>query len=702
MVLTVACTEALKTALAQSSVEPLVRVVLTHGATTYTYDRTGILSADELQEPYSHTAELVLDNADGEFTSKDLRGYQAVIGWGAVTFAGFEYCDSPPLRVVRQELVSEQGKLTCRLVCIGIPDQLAEDRASGAYVPDTSDSTVLQSLISSILAGTLSCYSHCSALSCQWDATDSLATTYKPKDGFRVYTNGSRLAALRRLLDFTNCVMRVEDDGKLHLFVPTTSGTSYDHEFSLAAGSHAFFQKAGRRTLVIPNRVEVHSPEDAAVSVSGSATDATSYALLPKVQYQVAAVGSTTEANNVAAAILSKYQLQTPVAKLTVPLTPAVRPLDYVKVTDARMRDSATGNVGLVRHRWAAGGYGKRYTWQTDIELGGWASVRSLANRLEVYPTPQGYDRLARLSVKDLEAQNIRADNIVLEWLEADGDVDLSKIGDTLDHLPDGPTYSKLRSTNISSGNILLSSLVQVKTGDSSRWYSVGYIEIDADTGLTISGQDLIFEYGTEEHYIYPSDGELDLMSETGCDFRFLNGPIKLSCDMDPKSDGEYDLGMTSYRYDDIYCDDLHVTNEPWDHEDDLALVRGIKADSKDASKYDRASIPLMLKASHRKAEKVAKRAARLDRDDEELRAKLLGAAENETRPEKKSMLLARRDRVGKDRDAKLALYDASLDDDTTLSVGNSLGLLFGSIRQLADHVDALAARLSTLEKGTS
>ena len=191
-------------------------------------------------------------------------------------------------------------------------------------------------------------------------------------------------------------------------------------------------------------------------------------------------------------------------------------------------------------------------------------------------------------------------------------------------------------------------------------------------------------------------------MSETGCDFRFLNGPIKLSCDMDPKSDGEYDLGMTSYRYDDIYCDDLHVTNEPWDHEDDLALVRGIRADAKDAKKYARSSIPPMLKASHRKVEKVARRAARLDRDDDDLRQKLLEAAEKETRPEKKAMLLARRDRVGSDREAQLAHYEASLDDDTTLSVGNSLGLLFGAVRQLADQLDALAGRLDAIEKGPS
>ena len=142
------------------------------------------------------------------------------------------------------------------------------------------------------------------------------------------------------------------------------------------------------------------------------------------------------------------------------------------------------------------------------------------------------------------------------------------------------------------------------------------------------------------------------------------------------------------------------VTNEPWDHEDDLALVRAIRADPQDGRKYDRATIPPMLKASHRKDEKVEKRRQRIHRDDEELRAILQQAAGRETRPEKKAQLLARRDRVGSNRQARIARYGASLNDDSTLSVGNTVGLLIGSVRQLADVVDALSARLDVLEKG--
>ncbi len=349
-----------------------------------------------------------------------------------------------------------------------------------------------------------------------------------------------------------------------------------------------------------------------------------------------------------------------------------------------------------------AGPRGKGRTpciWQTDIELGGWSSVRSLANRLEVYPTPQGYERLGRLSVKDLEAENIRAGSIVLEWLTEAGAVDLSKIGDTLDHLPDGSTYAKLKSTSISAGNILLSSAVQVKTGTNSKWYDVGYIAIDSDVGLTIGGQDLIFAYGTQKHYVYPSTDELDIMSASGCDIRFLNGPVKLSCHMDPKTDDAYDLGYSSRRFGAVFCHDLYVSNEPWDEVDDLALVRGIRADAAKSGAYDRATIPPMLKASHRRDEKLQRRTEQIDRDDEEIRAILDDAIAREKRPEKRDELAAARAEVGKDRQSRIDRYAESLDDDRTISLGNSVGLLFGAVKQLADMVDALSARIQALKR---
>jgi len=681
-------TAALDAALRQRVITPRVRLELTRGAQSFSFDQSRVLAAEETREPYRHAAEFLLHNADGALNATDLRGFRAIIGWGAQTATGAEYVYSPPLTVMRHETISEPGLLACRLLCHGLPEGLAEDRASGAYRPDSGSTETVKTLIEQVLSAALPCYGHCAATPYAWDGTDALATSYRPRDGFRVYLNGSRLAAVRRLLDFTTCAMRVEPDGKLRLFPVAAAGGAVAHEFSLASGGHAFLRRSGGRTLVLPNRVIVRTPEDWPVMYTGVATDTESYALLPRVQHQVAAADSTAQATLLAQAILSKYVLQAPAATLTVPLAPQVQVLDRVRVTDERQGDAVTGNVGLLCHRWSAGRNGAPPRWETRLELGGWTSVRELANRLEVYPTPQGYERLGRLSVKDLEAENIRAGNIRLEWLKETGAVDLSRIGDTLDHLNDGATYARMRSTNISAGNILLSSAVQVKTGANSDWYDVGYVNIDADVGITISGQDLVFAYGSQRHYIYPSSSELDIMSASGCDIHFLNGPVKLSCHMDPKSDDTYDLGYSSRRYGAVYCHDLYVSNKPWDDVDDLALVRAIRPDAKDGSRFDGTSLPPMLKPGYKREEKLRRREQQLDRDDDEVRAMLDQALTQEKRPEKRAELQAARAEVGKDRQQRLDRYAESLDDDRCLSVGDSVALLFGAVRQLADLVD--------------
>lgn len=69
----------------------------------------------------------------------------------------------------------------------------------------------------------LACFNHTQKYDVVFDGTDDLINNYKPADGFRIYQRGSRLAALKRLLQFTKCVMRFESDGNIHIFVPTTS-----------------------------------------------------------------------------------------------------------------------------------------------------------------------------------------------------------------------------------------------------------------------------------------------------------------------------------------------------------------------------------------------------------------------------------------------------------------------------------------------
>lgn len=73
--------------------------------------------------------------------------------------------------------------------------------------------------------------------------------------------------------------------------------------------AHPFFTKAYRNALILPNRIQVNTPEDADTAYSGRATDNTSYALIPKTRYEECAVISDAQAASMAEAILSKYRL---------------------------------------------------------------------------------------------------------------------------------------------------------------------------------------------------------------------------------------------------------------------------------------------------------------------------------------------------------------------------------------------------------
>ncbi|GAH09962.1 unnamed protein product, partial [marine sediment metagenome] len=112
---------------------------------------------------------------------------------------GEEYDACAPLWVIAQTFNSSPGKLDCTLSLIGIPNLIAEDKANASYIPDSDDTKSVKTLINAIIAKTLACYSHCAAYAVEWeDGYDNLADTYKPKDSFRIYVGGSRLAALRR------------------------------------------------------------------------------------------------------------------------------------------------------------------------------------------------------------------------------------------------------------------------------------------------------------------------------------------------------------------------------------------------------------------------------------------------------------------------------------------------------------------------
>ncbi|MFA5429919.1 MAG: hypothetical protein WC329_02020 [Candidatus Omnitrophota bacterium] len=482
-----------------------IKVVFTHGATTYTYEYERMLFCDHSEGDNSHSAVIELQNADHALDDIALKGYKAVISHGFITPAGKEVSAAAPLTVIDQRDSSAPGLLRHTLQCLGIPDDLKEDKANADYQHHKSSLKTPKALITEIMDGQpvaeelteaqetvdgyenlyagaligsgfratitntvtklafklkkygsptgnvqyrirdeegvgdlalvtvcdasaltttatwyeitfaaplemdaeinafvqfgggdednyvmvaknagaykegeqyvtinaagepyniysdegsvyrykyqyagISVFDHCESVGVEFDSEDSLIDTYLPQDAFRINEGEDRLTVIERLLFYTACYRNFKADAKMHVFVPVTSGTTYDSEYSLASG-HPFFNKSHRDALVIPNKIIVRSPKDSAIIYEGSATSAASYALKPKNEYKRMALESNAQGNSIAAAIIGRLEVNAQQGGASAPVNCGSELYDYIKVTDARQGDTRTGNLGTIR-----------------------------------------------------------------------------------------------------------------------------------------------------------------------------------------------------------------------------------------------------------------------------------------------------------------------------------------------------------------
>lgn len=381
-----ATTSTLLAAQKDDSVKRIAKVVFTKsGEDTQTFYGDRMLSVDHIEEPYNQKLTLVMSNYDQTFTNLNLKGYQCQMSYGATTSAGDEYSDTAPLWVIHNPLYSGPGKLFVTIIAYGQPNLLSRDQANDNFLPASDDGRTIKDLIGAILGDSettiLDCYDHCKLWNITWDAEDSLIDTHAPNDGFRIYYRGSRMNSIMRLINRTTNVYRFEDDGEIHIFVPTTTGTSYDSEYSRVEGEHQFYDKQIERAAVIPNYIVVASNPDDDDQYSGYATDGENEPWEVR-QYNRMKLASNAEATDIAEAILSKYTLQSQTGAATVPMNVFAEVWDYIKITDTREGDSIVGNIGkLVRKFNSTTG-----KWEMDIYLGGWTSIIPLWNDLETYP----------------------------------------------------------------------------------------------------------------------------------------------------------------------------------------------------------------------------------------------------------------------------------------------------------------------------
>jgi len=272
-----ALSDTLEAAQKQPDAEPLLKIVLSDSVDTYTYDTERILDLRDPEEPDSQTAEVLLENDDGVLTDLDLTAFEVVISKGFLTSEGEEYSAKAPLYVLAKQTYSTGGQNICRLSCCGIFNLMSADQANADYIQESDDDNTIKDLLKKI-AGSgvaiLDCFDECECYDIVFDSEDSLIDSFKPKDSFSIKEGESRLTAFNELLGYTGCVKRIQNDGKIHIFVPTTTGTSYDYVYyALKDYEHSCFEKTVRDRIVIPNYVLVHSHPTHEEQYSGFAKD---------------------------------------------------------------------------------------------------------------------------------------------------------------------------------------------------------------------------------------------------------------------------------------------------------------------------------------------------------------------------------------------------------------------------------------------
>lgn len=283
---------------------------------------------------------------------------------GSVTWemdgnTGDEYVPRSPLKVTGQEFISSETQLQCRLYLIGIPNQMAQDKAESAYTQESSDSQTCKTLITAIAAKTLTPYTNYTAVTYAFEPVstsyplgydDGIIDSFKPADYFSVSINENRDDKIQELLNYTKCKRRAGSDGAIHIFLPRTSGTTYDYEYRLYVSTyHTFFQKNLRNRFVNPNKEVVCSNPDHTPQYTGSATSATSYALAPKTHTTYRRLTSDAQAVLIAAAIIERNELNAERGSAVVPMNCGQEIFDYIKVTDSNEGTTRTGNVQYIQ-----------------------------------------------------------------------------------------------------------------------------------------------------------------------------------------------------------------------------------------------------------------------------------------------------------------------------------------------------------------
>lgn len=271
--------------------------------------------------------------------------------WVEVTLATPVYRESGEVRIVAQFQDGDASNYV--EVAYNSSSVLASEHLSHIYQGDWTDEGSYDAVYRYTYSATpLTVWNNYPPYGLVFDSEDDLIDSFIPADSFRINLNDNRLQKVKELLRYTDCVARAGSDGLIHIFVPTTSGTTYDYSYSLEQGRdfHNFFSKRFRRRVVSPNYITVKNHPSHDDSYTGFAKDASADLTdMREIRTYYLRATSNAQCTNLATAFLSKAQMAADKGSAVVPFVNfAQEEYDYVNFVDERAGDSRAGNIGFI------------------------------------------------------------------------------------------------------------------------------------------------------------------------------------------------------------------------------------------------------------------------------------------------------------------------------------------------------------------
>jgi len=152
---------------------------------------------------------------------------------------------------------------------------------------------------------------------------------------------------------------------------------------------------------------------------------------------------------------------------------------------------------------------------------------------------------------------------------------------DDMDDIANGSTYGKVRTTEISSGYLKLTS----NTVKSGKWYDESGVEIDATAGINILGTHITFKSpnGSSAGWILgDTDIHLAIQAEYSLLLEFVDEMvISSSHPTRPDFANQMYLGTSSYYLNRVYANTYYGKNttiQSFQQHDDIEMLRAIKS----------------------------------------------------------------------------------------------------------------------------